>query len=154
MHRLLISIAIASFSLSIPRAAQADNYDKFLKTQVVEFDAGNSEKCQEKKIEVTQKGSKTTYELCITKNRPVFLRTSFDGTPAGVSIFKKGKLVQISLWEATGGVGFRNEQPVVEWSSGEFSPRRVNWNLSAAEKSKFLKMAAQEKQILRKFGLR
>ncbi len=154
MHKLLISIIIASFSLSIPISARADNYDKFLKTQSLEFNAADSEKCQEKKIEVTQKGTKTTYELCILKNSPVFLRTSFDETPMGVSIFKKGKLVQLSLWEGTGGVGFRNEKPVVEWNSGEFSQRRVNWNLTATEKSKFLKMAAQEKQILRKFGFR
>jgi hypothetical protein len=80
------------------------------------------------------------------------LRTVADETPIGVSTFKGGKLVELSLSEGTGGVGFRNGQPVVEWNSGEFSKRRVNWKLTAEEKSKFIEIAAKEKRILHKFG--
>jgi hypothetical protein len=58
------------------------------------------------------------------------------------------------MWEGTGGVGFRNGKPVVEWNSGEFSKRRVNWKLNAEEKSKYLEIAAKERLILLRFGIR
>jgi hypothetical protein len=138
----------------MPLSALADSYDKFLKTQSAEFQSVGSEKCKEKKISVKESGTEISYDLCILNGSPVFLRTSADDMPIGVSVFKKGKLVQLSLWEGTGGVGFRNGQPVVEWNSGEFSSRRVNWQLTAAEKSKFRELAAKENQILRKFGFK
>jgi hypothetical protein len=142
------------FTLATPLVTLADNYDNFIKTQAAEFEGGDSEECKEKKLEATEGGAKITYELCISQNSPVYLRTSAEGTPIGVSSFKKGKLVQLSLWEGTGGVGFRNEKPVVEWNSGEFSKRKVNWKLTAEEKAKFSDLAAKEKKILRKFGFR
>jgi hypothetical protein len=133
----------------MPLSALADSYDKFLKTQSAEFQSVGSEKCKEKKISVKESGTEISYDLCILNGSPVFLRTSADDMPIGVSVFKKGKLVQLSLWEGTGGVGFRNGQPVVEWNSGEFSSRRVNWQLT-----KFRELAAKENQILRKFGFK
>ncbi len=138
----------------MPLSALADSYDNFIKTELAEFNRVGSEKCKEKRISVKESGAKISYDLCIFNGSPVFLRTSADDIPNGVSIFKKGKLVQLSLWEGTGGVGFRNGQPVVEWNSGEFSSRRVNWKLTAKEKSKFIEIAAKEKQILRKFGFK
>jgi hypothetical protein len=142
------------FTLATPLATRADNYDNFIKTQAAEFEGLSVENCQEKKLEATEGGAKISYDLCVVKNSPIYLRTSAEGTPIGVSSFKKGKLVQLSLWEGTGGVGFRNEKPVVEWNSGEFSTRKVNWKLTAAEKAKFSEQAAKEKKILRKFGFR
>jgi hypothetical protein len=137
----------------MPLTALVDTYDNFMKNQVAEFRNSNTEKCQEKKLEGgNESGAKITYYLCIYKGQPVFLRTVADETPIGVSSFKRGKLVELSLSEGTGGLGFRNGQPVVEWNSGEFSKRRVNWKLTAEEKSKFLEMAAKEKRIMRKFG--
>ncbi len=151
MQRILISSIALGLSLGMPLSALADSYDKFLKTQSAEFQSVGSEKCKEKKISVKEGGTEISYDLCILRGSPVFLRTSADDMPIGVSIFKKGKLVQLSLWEGTGGVGFRNGQPVVEWNS-EFSKRRVNWNLNAEKKVRFLKEAAKETRILRKFG--
>jgi hypothetical protein len=150
-HSLPSSIAIG-FSLFMPLAALADSYDTFLKTQIAEFESASPENCREKRLETTESSFKMTYDLCLVRGKPAYLRTSADYAPVGVSIFKNGKLVQISLWEGTGGVGFRNGQPVVEWNSGEFSKRRVNWKLTAEEKSRFLEVAAREKRILRKFG--
>jgi hypothetical protein len=71
-----------------------------------------------------------------------------------VSEYKGGKLVQLSLWEGTGGVGFRMGKPVVEWNSGEFGKRQVNWKLTAQEQSNYLAIAAKERRILYKFGIR
>jgi hypothetical protein len=153
MQKLLGSAIALAFTLGMPLAALADSYDNFMRTQVAEFEGSNNEKCKEKSMKGgMESGSKITYNLCIYKGKPVYLRTSADGTPINVSTFKGGKVVQLSFAEATGGVGFRNGQPVVEWNSGEFSKRRVNWKLTAEEKSKFLEVAAKEKRILRKFG--
>jgi hypothetical protein len=154
MWKILAASIAIGFTLATPLATLADNYENFIKTQAAEFNGNSPENCKEKKLEATEGGAVITYELCIIKNSPVYLRTSAEGTPIGVSSFKKGKLVQLSLWEGTGGVGFRNEKPVVEWNSGEFSPRKVNWKLTAEEKAKFLELAAKEKKILRKFGFR
>lgn len=71
-----------------------------------------------------------------------------------VSNYKNGKLVQLSIWEETCSVGFRNGKPVVEWNSGEFSKLRVNWKLNAEEKSNYLEIAAKERRILIKLGIR
>jgi hypothetical protein len=97
-------------------------------------------------------GNNMIYSLCIYKGKPVFLTTIADGTPISVSVFKGGKVVQLSLWEGTGGVGFRNGEPVVEWNGGTFSKRGVNWSLNSEEKSRFLAGAAKDNRILRKFG--
>ncbi len=152
MRKILVSSIALAFSLGMPLAALADSYDNFIRKQVVEFQNPNSEKCTRKEIKGIENGNKMIYSLCIYKGKPVFLTTIADETPIGVSVFKGGKLVQLSFAEATGGVGFRNGQPVVEWNSGEFSKRRVNWNLNAEERAKFLKEAAKETRILRKFG--
>jgi hypothetical protein len=153
MQKLLGSAIALAFTLGIPLAALADSYDSFMKSQVAEFRSPNTEKCKEKNLDGgVESGVKISYQLCIYKGQPVFLRTVADETPIGVSSFKGGKLVELSLSEGTGGVGFRNGQPVVEWNSGEFSKRRVNWKLTAEEKYKFLEVAAKEKRILRKFG--
>jgi hypothetical protein len=153
MQKLLISSIAIAVTLGMPLAALADSYDNFMRKQVAEFQNSNNDKCKERKIEGgVESGSKITYYLCVYKNKPVFLRTVADDTPISVSTFKGGKLVELSLWEGTGGVGFRNGEPVVEWNVGEFSKRGVNWTLNAEEKSKFQEMAAKEKRILRKFG--
>lgn len=154
MWKILAASIALGFTLVTPLAALADSYDNFIKTQAAEFERKTPENCQEKKLEATEGGAKLTYELCVVNSSPVYLRTSAEGTPIGISSFKKGQLVQISLWEGTGGVGFRNEKPVVEWNSGEFSPRKVNWKLTAKEKVKFSELATKEKKILRKFGFR
>jgi hypothetical protein len=151
--KIAASIAV-SFTLATPLATLADSYDKFIKTQLAEFESPAPEDCKEKKLEAVEDGNTIIYELCVVNNSPVYLRTRNEDIPLGVSSFKKGKIVQISLWEGTGGVGFRNEKPVVEWNAGEFSTRKVNWKLSSAEKTRFSEMAAKEKQILRKFGFR
>jgi hypothetical protein len=148
-----ITLAIV-MGLGLPVIALADTYDKFIKTQLSEFQSVGSDKCKEQKIEAIEGGYTITYELCILQGKPIFLRASNDGTPFSVSSYKQGKLVQLSMWEGTGGVGFRKGQPVVEWNSGEFSQRRVNWQLTADEKSKYLAIAAKEKRILLKFGIR
>jgi hypothetical protein len=103
---------------------------------------------------VLEGGNKIVYELCILQGQPIFLRASNDGTPLSVSEYNRGKLVQLSLWEGTGGVGFRNGKPVVEWNSGEFGKRQVNWKLTAKEKSNYLEIAAKERRILLEFGIR
>jgi hypothetical protein len=154
MQKSLLAI-IATISWGImPLIAAADTYDKFIKTQLAQFKSVGSDRCKMQTKEIVEAGNKIVYELCILKGQPVFLRASNDGTPLSVSEYKGGKLVQLSLWEGTGGVGFRNERPVVEWSSGEFSQRRVNWQLTAQEKSNYLATAAKEKRILLKFGIR
>jgi hypothetical protein len=152
MQKSLISSIAIAFTLGIPLAALADSYDNFISKQVAEFENPNGEKCKEKSMKGdTESGREVTYELCIYKGKPVRLRTSYDGAPMSASIFKGGKVVQI-MWEA-GGVGFRNGQPVVEWNGGESGKRGVNWSLNAEQKSDFIKMAAKEKRVLRKFGL-
>ena len=148
MQKLLISSIALAFTLGVPLAALADSYDNFMRKQVAEFENPNSEKCKEKSMKAAENGNEMTYDLCIYKGKPVFLRTSRDGDPMGVSTFKGGKVVQL-LWAEQGSTGFRNGQPVVEWNPGE---RRVNWKLTTEQKSNFLKMAAQENRILRKFG--
>lgn len=154
MWKLLTASIALGFTLATPLVTLADNYDKFIKTQAAEFESAVPENCKEKKLEATEGGTKLIYELCVVNNSPVYLRTRTEDTPIGVSNFKGGKLVQLSLWEGTGGVGFRNEKPVVEWNSGEFSTRKVNWKLTAAEKAKFSETATKEKKILRRFGFR
>ena len=151
---LATSIALV-VSLGLPLAALADSYDNFISKQIGEFNNLNWEKCKNKIIKGgIESGSQITYNICIYKNKPVFLRTSADGTPINISTFKGGKLVELSLAEGTSGVGFRNGVPVVRWNSGEFGGQRgINWNLNAEEKSMYLKAAAEENRILRKFGL-
>jgi hypothetical protein len=152
MKKLLVSSIALVFTLGMPLAALADSYDNFMRKQVAEFQNPNGEKCKRKELKAIENGNKMTYSLCIYKGKPVALTTIADETPIGVSVFKGGKLVQLSLWEGTGGVGFRNGAPVVEWNAGEFSKRSVNWSLNAEEKSKFLAAAAKDNRILRKFG--
>lgn len=154
MRQLLAATIIINLTLSLPLAAFADAYNDFIKKQVAEFQSLGTEQCKEQSKAVMEGNNKITYDLCLLKGKPIFLRASNEGTPLSVSSYKQGKLVQLSLWEGTGGVGFRNGQPVVEWNSGEFSKRRVNWKLTAAEKSKYLDIAAQERRILLKFGIR
>jgi hypothetical protein len=154
MQKLLASTIAISLTLGIPCTALADTYDDFMKNQVAEFESRGSNKCKEQTRTVMEGNNKVTYDLCILQGKPIFLRASNDGTPFSVSNYRNGKLVQLSLWEGTGGVGFRNGKPVVEWNSGEFSKRRVNWKLNAEEKSKYLEIAAKERRILLKFGIR
>jgi hypothetical protein len=154
MQKLLAPTIAISLTLAIPFVALADTYDNFIKTQVTEFQSVGEDKCKEQKREVMEGNNKITYELCILQGKPIFLRASNDGTPLSVSNYHKGKLVQLSMWEGTGGVGFRNGKPIVEWNSGEFSKRRVNWKLTAEEKSKYMETAAKERRILLKFGIR
>jgi hypothetical protein len=151
LTKLTIAIVL---TLCSPRIAIADTYSDFIKTQLAEFQNVGGDRCKVRSKEVMEGGNKIVYDLCIFQGKAVFLRGSNEGTPFSVSEYNKGKLVQISLWEGTGGVGFRNGQPVVEWSSGEFSKRRVNWKLTPAEKSKYLADAAKENSILLKFGIR
>jgi hypothetical protein len=151
LTRLTIVYALI---LGLPKIVLADTYDDFIKTKLIEFQNVGGGRCKVKTKTAIESGNKIVYDLCIFQGKPVFLRSSNDGIPFSVSEYNKGKLVQISLWEGTGGVGFRNEQPVVEWNSGEFSKRQVNWKLTPAEKSKYLADAAKEKRILLKFGIR
>jgi hypothetical protein len=154
MQKLLpLTIAI-SVTLGIPLIALADTYDDFMKTQVNEFESVGSDKCKEQTREVMENGYKIRYDLCLLQGKPIFLRASNEDIPFSVSNYRNGKLVQLSLWEGTGGVGFRNGKPVVEWNSGEFSKRGINWKLTAEEKSKYMKIATQERRILLKFGIR
>jgi hypothetical protein len=154
MRQLLAATITISLTVGLPLVALADAYDDFVKTQVAEFQSLGSDKCKEQSKDVMEGNNKITYDLCLLKGKPIFLRASNDGTPFSVSSYKQGRLVQLSLWEGTGGVGFRNGQPVVEWNSGEFSQRRVNWKLTTTEKSKYLEIAAKERRILLKFGVR
>jgi hypothetical protein len=153
MHKSL-GLVIATISFGISLSATADTYDNFIKTQIAQFQSAGSDRCKMQTKAVIEDGNKIVYELCILQGQPIFLRASNDGTPLSVSNYNRGKLVQLSLWEGTGGVGFRNEKPVVEWNSGEFGKRRVNWKLTAKEKSHYLDIAAKERRILRKFGIR
>lgn len=153
MRNLLVSSIALAFSWGMPLAALADSYDNFISKQVAEFQNSNSDKCKERKMEGgVESGSKITYYLCIYKNKPVSLRTVADDITLGITTFKGGKVVQLLFAEATGGVGFRNNEPVVEWNSGEFSERRVNWRLNSEKKASLRKEAAKETRILRKFG--
>lgn len=154
MQKLLASTIAISLTLGLTGTALADTYDDFMKNQFAEFESRSSDRCKEKTKIVMEGNNKVTYDLCILQGKPIFLRASNDGTPFSVSSYKNGKLVQLSMWEGTGGVGFRNGKPVVEWNSGEFSQRRVNWKLNAEERSKYLSIAAKERLILRKFGIR
>ena len=154
MQKILATSIALVVSLGLPLAALADSYDNFMRKQIGEFQNLNYEKCKEKIIKGgIENGGQITYNLCIYQRKPVFLRTSADGTPINISTFKGGKLVELSLAEGTSGLGFRNGVPVVKWNSGEFGQRGVNWNLNAEEKSMYLKAAATENRILRKFGL-
>jgi hypothetical protein len=153
MQKLLISSIALAFTLAMPLSALADSYDDFMRKGSAEFENPNNGKCKEKNINGgTEGGYKISYQLCIYKNQPVFLRTVAGGEATGISTFKGGKLVELSGGGGTGGVGFRNGQPVVEWNSGATGERRVNWKLTAEEKSGYLEVAAKEKRILRKFG--
>jgi hypothetical protein len=154
MQKFLASTIAIALSVGMPLVALADTYDKFIKTQLAEFQNVGGGRCKVQTREVVEGGNTIVYELCIFNGQPVYLRSSNDGMPFLVSEYNKGKLVQLSMWEGTGGVGFRNGQPVVEWNSGEFSQRRVNWQLTAEEKSNYLATAAKEKRILLKFGMR
>jgi hypothetical protein len=154
MRNFSVSIVTTIIALAAPSIALADTYDDFIKNQLAEFQSVGDDKCQEQTREAIEGGNKITYQLCILQGKPIFLRASNDGIPFSVSNYKKGKLVQLSMWEGTGGVGFRDGKPVVEWNSGEFSKRRVNWKLNAQEKAKYLEIAAKEKRILLKFGMR
>jgi hypothetical protein len=149
-----LAAAIAAIAVGIPISATADTYDNFIKTQLAQFKSVGSDRCRMQTSEVIEDGNKIVYELCILQGQPIFLRASNDGTPSSVSEYKGGKLVQLSLWEGTGGVGFRNGQPVVEWNSGEFGKRQVNWQLTAPAKANYLDIAAKERRILQKFGIR
>ncbi len=151
LTKLTIAIVL---TLCSPKMAIADTYDDFIKTQLNEFQNIGGDRCKVKSKTVMEGSNKIVYDLCMLQGRAVFLRASNEGIAFSVSEYNKGKLVQISLWEGTGGVGFRSGKPVVEWSSGEFSKRRVNWKLTPAEKSKYLADAAKEKSILLKFGIR
>ena len=156
MQKILVTSIALGISIGFPFAALADSYNNFIRKQVAEFENPNSGKCKEKTIKGgIENGAQITYNLCIYKNKPVFLRTNADDTPISVSTFKGGKVVRLSFAEATIGVGFRNAQPVVEWNAGEFGDgkRGVNWNLNAEQKSRYLKSAATDDRILRKFGL-
>ncbi len=153
MQKSLAAI-IFTIALGMPLVATADTYDDFIKTQLAQFSNVGSDRCKMKTRTEIEDGNKIVYELCILQGKPIFLRMSNDGTPLSVSKYRRGKLVQFSLWEGTGGVGFRNEQPVVEWNSGEFDKRQVNWQLTASAKANYLDIAAKERRILRKFGIR
>jgi hypothetical protein len=154
LQKLLGSTIIITLTLGIPLVALADAYNDFMKTQISEFESVGADKCKEQTREVMEDKNKITYNLCLLQGKPIFLRASNDGIPFSVSNYKNGKLVQLSMWEGTGGVGFRNGKPVVEWNSGEFSKRRVNWKLTTEDKSKYLEIAAKERSILLKFGIR
>jgi hypothetical protein len=150
-----LAIVIATIAWGImPLIAAADTYDDFIKNQLAQFTSVGSDRCKMQTREVIEGGNKIVYELCILQGQPIFLRASNDGTPLSVSSYNRGKLVQLSTWEGTGGVGFRNGKPVVEWNSGEFSKRQVNWKLTAQEQSNYLAIAAKERRILLKFGIR
>jgi hypothetical protein len=153
MHKSL-AVVIATIAIGIPLSANADTYDDFIKTQLAQFKSVGSDRCKMQTREVMEEGNKIVYELCVLQGQPVFLRASNDGTPLSVSEYNRGKLVQLSLWEGTGGVGFRNGKPVVEWNSGEFGKRQVKWKLTAQEQSNYLAIAAKERRILLKFGIR
>ena len=156
MQKILVTSIALVVSLGLPLAALADSYDNFTKKQIGEFQNLNWEKCDNKIIKGgIERGGQITHNLCIYKRKPVSLMTSNDDTAINVSTFKGGKLVELSLEEdGSSGVGFRNGVPVVKWNSGEFGGQRgVNWNLNAEEKSMYLKAAATENRILRKFGL-
>jgi hypothetical protein len=154
MQKLLALTISISFITATTFGAKADTYNRFVKTQIKEFQEDNSDNCKEQTREVMEGNNKIIYALCLFKGKPIFLRASNDGIPFSVSSYKNGKLVQISTWEGTGGVGFRNGKPVVEWNSGEFSKQIVNWRLTNQEKSKYMEIAAKERRILLKFGIR
>jgi hypothetical protein len=156
MIKVLWSIIGSGLVLVTPNLATAnDIYSQFMKTQVAEFEGDKiPDNCKEKKIEVKeQPNNKATYELCAVKGKPIYMRKSYDGTPVSVTNYSKGKLVGLSLGEGTIGVGFRNNQPVVKWNSGEFGTREVNWKLSKEDKALYKKEVEESKRILKKFGI-
>lgn len=154
MRKLFGSTLIISLIASIPAVALADAYDRFMKTQMVEFQAANEDKCKKKTIETMQGEFKMTYELCIYRERPIYLVTKSDDVTIDVSYYRNGRLVRMILSEFGDGVGFRNGQPVVEWHYGESGKRGVNWNITPTDKAKYLDGAANQRRILLKFGIR
>jgi hypothetical protein len=157
MRKIFLGIMTTGLVLSIPHLANAnDAYSRFIKTQVAEFEGDKApENCREKKLEEKdENNNKITYELCAVKGKPIYIRASNDGSPFGVMNYNKGKLVGLSIAEGTAGVGFRNEQPVVYWNSGEFGTRSVNWNLSAKDKATHRKEVDKSNRLLKKFGIR
>ncbi len=146
---------VINFSLGMPIIALADTYDKFMKTQVAEFQSVGDELCKVQKREVIKDSQKITYELCILRGKPIFLYVYTDGAALDISNYRNGKLVQMALSEFGDGVGFRNGQPVVEWRSGEYGNRGVNWKITAKDKAIYLESAAKQRRILLKlFGVR
>lgn len=157
MRKLLWATIAAGLVLSTPHLANAnDAYSRFIKTQVAEFEGDKApEQCREKNLEEKDEGNyKITYSLCAVKGKPIYIRASNEDSPFAVMNYSKGKLVGLSLAEGTAGVGYRNEQPVVYWNSGEFSTRTVNWKLSAKDKATYQKDVIKSNRLLKKFGIR
>jgi hypothetical protein len=154
MQKSIVWMAVAIINLGISLPVLADAYDKFMKTQINEFQTVGEDKCKKKIIQVIKVNTKITHELCILEGKPIVLTTSYDGTLGDISSYKNGKLLHIELSEFGDGVGFRNGLPVVEWHSGEYGNRGINWNLTPKQKSNYLTIAAEERRILRKFGIR
>jgi hypothetical protein len=153
----ILAVAIAiSLNMDVQMAALADTYDDFMKTQIAEFqpNPGDAFKCKHKKIEQIGTDLKRTYDLCVFKGKPVTLEIYTDGAALDSIAYRNGKLVQMALSEFGDGVGFRNGQPVVEWHSGEYGKRGINWNITATEKASYLDSADRQRRILRKFGIR
>jgi hypothetical protein len=153
MHKILLSIALISFSIGTPIIALADAYDDFMKTQMAEFRNADEDKCKNKKIEITEGDRKIAYELCLFRGQPIVLRIRFDGVQADIRHYKRGKLVYVALSEFGDGVGFRNNWPVVEWYSGETTKRRVNWKITAKDRANYLTYVEEDRRILLKFGI-
>jgi hypothetical protein len=156
MKKLLWGIIATGLVLTVPQLATADDaYSRFIKTQLAEFEGDNPpDNCKEKKIEVLEKpNNKATYELCAIKDKPIYMRKSYDGSPVSVTNYSKGELVGVSFGEGTMGVGFRNNEPVVKWNSGEFGKRGVNWKLTPEDKALYRKDVKESKRILKRFGV-
>jgi hypothetical protein len=153
MQKSIVWMMAVIINLGISLPVLADAYDEFMKAQIKEFQPVGEDKCKKKIIQVVKTNTKITYELCSLDGKPIGLTTSYDGSLGDISSYKQGKILQIGLSEFGDGVGFRNGMPVVEWHSGEYGNRGINWNLTPRQKSNYLNIAAKERRILCKFGI-
>jgi hypothetical protein len=153
MFKLLATIALVNLSVSIPTMVHADTYDDFMETKIAEFrsNPSDSSKCKHHKVTTEFKGDiKRIYDLCVLRGKPISFYISTDGTALDSTVYRNGKIAQMALSEFGDGVGFRNGQPVVEWRTGTFGKRGINWKITAQNKAEYLANAAEERRLLLK----
>jgi hypothetical protein len=153
MFKLLATIALVNLSVSIPTMVHADTYDDFMETKIAEFrsNPSDSSKCKHHKVTTEFKGDiKRVYDLCVLRGKPVSFYADTDGDTLGNTAYRNGKIAQMATSPFGDGVGFRNEQPVVEWHPGDIEKRGINWKITAQRKAEYLASAAEERRLLLK----